>query len=84
MIKSNQNSTLIKNKIFEIKDIIQYFNSRLSNSFSTKEYQLISSQTISQLLNDAKVSYGLYINSSKSSDNDLKRIVSLILKIRYP
>jgi high-affinity iron transporter len=74
MIKSNQNSTLIKNKIFEIKDIIQYFNSRLSNSFSTKEYQLISSQTISQLLNDAKVSYGLYINSSKSSDNDLKRI----------
>ena len=74
LIKSNQNSTLIKNKIFEIKDIIQYFNSRLSNSFSTKEYQLISSQTISQLLNDAKVSYGLYINSSKSSDNDLKRI----------
>ena len=74
MIKSNQNSTLIKNKIFEIKDIIHYFNTRLTNSFSTKEYQLISSQTIFHLLNDAKVSYGLYINSSKSSDNDIKRI----------
>jgi len=77
MIKSNQNSTLIKNKIFEIKDIIQYFNSRLSNSFSTKEYQLISSQTISQLLNDVQVSYGLYINSSKSSDDDIKRIAAI-------
>src|SRR6476646_5542734 len=65
---------ILINKIFEIKDIIHYFNTRLTNSFSTKEYQLISSQTIFHLLNDAKVSYGLYINSSKSSDNDIKRI----------
>ena len=36
MIKSNQNSTLIKNKIFEIKDIIQYFNSRFMILFLQK------------------------------------------------
>ena len=77
IIKSNQNSNLIKNKIFEIKSIIQYFYSHLSDSISTKEYQLISSQTLTQLLNDAKVSYDLYINSSKSSDNDIKHLGSI-------
>ena len=74
MVKSNQNSTLISNEISRIKNNIQYFYSKIQDSYSTKEYQLISSQTISQLLNDAKVSYDMYVNSSKSSDNNLKHL----------
>jgi high-affinity iron transporter len=74
MIKSNQNPTLINNEISMIQNNIQYFYSKIHDSYSTKEYQLISSQTISQLLNDAKVSYDMYINSSKSSDNNLKHL----------
>jgi high-affinity iron transporter len=74
MIKSNQNSNLVKNQINNIKNILQYFNSKIFNAFSTKEYQLLSSQTILNLLNDAKSSYGIYINSSKSSINDLRHL----------
>ena len=60
MIKSNQNPALFKNEIRNIENIIQDFYSIIHNSLSTKEYQLLSSQTVLHLLNDSKVSYKIY------------------------
>ncbi|MGN6347881.1 MAG: FTR1 family iron permease [Candidatus Nitrosocosmicus sp.] len=74
MIKSNQNPNLVKNQINNIKNILQYFDSKISDSYSTKEYQLLSSQTILNLLKDARSSYEIYLNSSKSGINDLKQL----------
>src|SRR6185437_8722721 len=74
MIKSNENPIDIKNKIINIDNDIQYFYSKIHQSMSTKEYQLLSSRASAYLLDDSKVSYNIYINSTKASDKDLKHL----------
>ncbi len=73
-IKSNENANDIKNKIINIENDIQYFYSKIRESMSTKEYQLLSSRASAYLLDDSKVSYNIYINSTKASDRDLKHL----------
>ncbi len=74
MIKSNENPIDIKKKIIIIENNIQYFYSKIRQSMSTKEYQLLSSRDSAYLLDDSKVSYSIYINSTKASDKDLKHL----------